>query len=115
MDDCNSKLRFTSENFDEAIECDYLAGYKDTQKHDAAYAIYTSGTTGNPKGVLLEYGSLTELRYKTETYSIIPFKNDDVYAYLGQSESAALISIFSDILISCVTLLILPHYIIKNQ
>ncbi|MDR0268154.1 non-ribosomal peptide synthetase [Paenibacillus sp.] len=38
---------------------------------DLAYVIYTSGTTGNPKGVMIEHGSITNsLQWKSEFYKL---------------------------------------------
>ncbi|SEA90066.1 Acyl-CoA synthetase (AMP-forming)/AMP-acid ligase II [Oribacterium sp. KHPX15] len=38
-----------------------LQGQADADPHDMAYLIYTSGSTGNPKGVIHEYGNLSQM------------------------------------------------------
>lgn len=58
--DCGCKAEINKNTWEEILRCEPLSGHEETDDHDAAYAIYTSGTTGNPKGVLHEYGNLTE-------------------------------------------------------
>ncbi|HEY2494992.1 MAG TPA: amino acid adenylation domain-containing protein [Paenibacillus sp.] len=41
-----------------------------TNPRDLAYVIYTSGTTGNPKGVMIEHGSIANsIQWKSEFYN----------------------------------------------
>ncbi len=61
MKDCNSKLEFTMQCWDEAMKeapCDDI---KKASPHDLAFYIYTSGSTGNPKGIAQEYGIYSNL------------------------------------------------------
>ena len=58
--DCGCKLDIDRAAWEEILGTAPLAGHVQADDHDAAYAIYTSGTTGKPKGVLHEYGNLTE-------------------------------------------------------
>ena len=68
--DCGCKIEIDRAAWDEILQCVPLVGYEQTDAHDAAYVIYTSGTTGAPKGVLHEYGNISEciasLRYNGE-------------------------------------------------
>lgn len=68
--DCGCKIEIDRAAWDEILQCVPLAGYEQTDAHDAAYVIYTSGTTGAPKGVLHECGNISEciasLRYNGE-------------------------------------------------
>lgn len=58
--DCGCKVEIDRDAWEEILKTEPLSGYEQTDDHDAAYAICTSGTTGNPKGVLHEYGNITE-------------------------------------------------------
>src|SRR5574344_1535909 len=58
--DCGCKAEINRDAWEKILKTEPLFGHENTDDHDAAYAIYTSGTTGNPKGVLHEYGNITE-------------------------------------------------------
>lgn len=58
--DCGCKAEINRNAWEEILKIEPLSGHEAVDDHDAAYAIYTSGTTGNPKGVLHEYGNITE-------------------------------------------------------
>lgn len=58
--DCGCKVEINRDAWEAILKTEPLSGHEETDDHDAAYAIYTSGTTGNPKGVLHEYGNITE-------------------------------------------------------
>ena len=58
--DCGCRAEINRGAWEEILAVEPLSGYEAADEHDAAYAIYTSGTTGNPKGVLHEYGNITE-------------------------------------------------------
>ena len=54
--DCNCKLEFTMQSWDEAMKEAPCAEIKIAKPHDLAFYIYTSGSTGTPKGLAQEYG-----------------------------------------------------------
>ena len=54
--DCNRKLEFTMQCWDEAMKEAPCAEIKIAKPHDLAFYIYTSGSTGTPKGLAQEYG-----------------------------------------------------------
>ena len=54
--DCNCKLEFTMQCWDEAMKEAPCAEIKIAKPHDLAFYIYTSGSTGTPKGLAQEYG-----------------------------------------------------------
>lgn len=56
--DSNCKLVIDNDVFAEMMHCEVLEGYKVADPHDLSFIVYTSGTTGNPKGVMLEYGTI---------------------------------------------------------
>lgn len=56
MKDCNSKLEFTMQCWDEAMKEAPCTDILEASPHDLAFYIYTSGSTGNPKGIAQEYG-----------------------------------------------------------
>lgn len=58
--DCGCKVEINRDTWEMILKTEPLFGHEETDEHDAAYAIYTSGTTGNPKGVVHEYGNITE-------------------------------------------------------
>ena len=58
--DCGCKAEINRDAWEDILKTEPLSGHEMPGDHDAAYAIYTSGTTGNPKGVLHEYGNITE-------------------------------------------------------
>jgi acyl-coenzyme A synthetase/AMP-(fatty) acid ligase len=56
MKDCNCKLEFTMQCWEEAMRESACPDIKNASPHDLAFYIYTSGSTGNPKGIAQEYG-----------------------------------------------------------
>ena len=56
MKDCNCKLEFTMQCWEEAMRESACPDIKKASPHDLAFYIYTSGSTGNPKGIAQEYG-----------------------------------------------------------
>ncbi|ACX76020.1 AMP-dependent synthetase and ligase [Fibrobacter succinogenes subsp. succinogenes S85] len=54
--DCNCKLEFTMQYWEEAMKEVPCAEIKTAKPHDLAFYIYTSGSTGKPKGLAQEYG-----------------------------------------------------------
>lgn len=64
-----------------------------TSNEDLAYIIYTSGTTGNPKGVMIENGSLAS--YAVWARNAYQIKNTDVFPlYSSFSFDLTITSIF---------------------
>ncbi len=82
-EDCGCKAELNAEIWEEVMNTDPLSGHEKAGDHDAAYAIYTSGTTGNPKGVLHEYGNLSQAIESIKVNGSVPFKHDDRLALLA--------------------------------
>ena len=57
-EDCGCRLMIDKDAWEEILETEPAAGYREADPHDACFAIYTSGSTGKPKGVLQEYGKI---------------------------------------------------------
>ena len=81
--DCGCKLEICAHNWDEIMHTEPLHGFEPHDAHDAAYAIYTSGTTGNPKGVLHEFGNLSQAIDSISVNDENPFKSSDRLALLA--------------------------------
>jgi len=62
------------------------------------YVIYTSGTTGNPKGVMLEHRTLTNLVSYQNKYTNINFENSKVTQFANMSFDVCYQEIFSTLL-----------------
>lgn len=60
MNDCKVRCVIDRDSWKEIEKENPLPGKEEFCMHQAAYAVYTSGSTGNPKGVLLEYGSIDD-------------------------------------------------------
>ncbi len=56
IEDCECKVIFNMERWEEAMKCAPLEQFAEPDSHDLAFYIYTSGSTGNPKGAAQEYG-----------------------------------------------------------
>ena len=82
-DDSGCKVEINRGVWETILKTEPLSGHEVTDDHDAAYAIYTSGTTGNPKGVLHEYGNITEC-IRSVNYQGEPILSDkDRVAFLA--------------------------------
>ncbi|MGF1739733.1 amino acid adenylation domain-containing protein [Vibrio profundum] len=65
-----------------------------------AYLIYTSGTTGNPKGVMIEHGTLTNLcHWYVDTYELTHPVATTKYAGFGFD--ASVVEIFPSLMSGC--------------
>ena len=54
--DCNCKLEFSMQCWEEAMKETACPDVRNASPHDLAFYIYTSGSTGTPKGLAQEYG-----------------------------------------------------------
>lgn len=57
-EDLQVKYTLDLRAYEEAMALSPLAGYEQTDPHDACFSFSTSGTTGNPKTMIHEYGKL---------------------------------------------------------
>ncbi len=82
-EDCGCKFELSAATWDEVMHTEPLEGFVEADDHDAAYAIYTSDTTGNPKGVLHEYGNLSQAIESIRLNGENPFNEKDSLALLA--------------------------------
>ena len=113
--DCGCKVVINRDSWQEILKCEPLMGHEETDDHDAAYAIYTSGTTGNPKGVLHEYGNLTEC-IRSVNYNGKPFlhEKERIALLAPMNFVASIMLILYEIYVGCCKLFVASYSTIKN-
>lgn len=113
--DCRCKAGIDRGVWEEILKTEPLSGYEAAGDHDAAYAVYTSGTTGNPKGVLHEYGNITEC-IRSANYQGEPLISDKERAALLAPLNfvASVMVIFSALYSGKCKLFIASYTTIKN-
>ena len=67
--DCDSKVVFDMEKWNEAMLLAPCKDMADPDDHDLAFFIYTSGSTGNPKGAAQEYGIYRYIKWGADGFS----------------------------------------------
>ena len=113
--DCGCKAELNAGNWADVMRTPPAEGYETPEEHDAAYAIYTSGTTGNPKGVLHEYGNLSQAIESIRVDGEIPFDGRDRLALLAPMNFvASVIVILAALNVYCGKTYIVSYATIKN-
>lgn len=112
--DCNCKLKLDTELFEEIRSIAPLDGYHMPDMHDAAYACYTSGSTGTAKGVLHEYGVLSQVIYCHIIDGQYDTNENDNYAILSPLNFVAVLIVFPSLLYVGGKVSIVPTRIVKN-
>ena len=113
--DCGCRFELNADNWGEVMHTAPLSGYEKPDLHDAAYAIYTSGTTGNPKGVLHEYGNLSQAIDSIRLKGEIPFNSSDRLALLAPMNFvASVIVILAALNVFCGKTYVVSYATIKN-
>ena len=112
--DCGCKLVLDSAAWEEALQCEYLAGFAEANEHDAAFAVYTPGTTGNPKCVLHEYGNIDYIAKSLYENGENPLKEYDNFAMIAPLYFVVAVIAYVAILDAGIRLSIVPFSIAKN-
>ena len=114
-EDCGCKAELCNDNWEEVLSTETLSGHEEPNEHDAAYAIYTSGTTGNPKGVLHEYGNLTQAYESIRINGENPFNNKERVALLAPLNFVASVMVTLELFSVCgARMFVVSYSTIKN-
>ncbi len=114
-EDCGCKFELNAKNWDDVMHTEPISGHETPDLHDAAYAIYTSGTTGNPKGVLHEYGNLSEAIESIRINGENPFYGKDRLALLAPLNFVASVIVILEVLSICgARMYVVSYATIKN-
>jgi len=113
------KMIFTTKEFDEAMNYDYIKGYEIADQHDLACIVYSTGSSGIFKGSMHEYGAIQKVvdrsRDFCDYYSFSTITLDE-YRVLVSSGFYTMSAVFSliDSLVLCYYQYVLPYEKIGN-
>ncbi|MCR5275496.1 MAG: AMP-binding protein [Clostridiales bacterium] len=110
--DCNAKLVFDIQSWNDIQDLEPDGDTAKADMHDMAFAVYTSGTTGNPKGAVHEYGNVS--RAVTTFFSNVDLTKKSFALIAPLNFVASMIVAHLSFAGVIKTVNILPYDIVKN-
>ena len=112
--DCKCKLVINAELYEQMMLSDSYGGYEKTDPHDAAFAVYTSGSTGNPKGVLHEFGKLSQIAEHASKYVVADLPAQSKAAWIAPFNFVGAILFAAEALMGGFCLYIVQYDTVKD-
>jgi len=108
------KLIFTAEQYDEAMDYDFIKGYETVDEHNLACVVYSTGSSGTFKGSMHEFGAIRKSVDRSRDFcdyygfSAIELNEYRLIMSAGFYSMSAVFSLI-DSLVLCYYQYVLPH------